>query len=209
MKKRVYLKMTGHSEWRENYMKKKSGFTLVELLAVIVILAVIALIAVPNVLSMIESARKGAAESSAMSYVDAIEKTVILKLMNASSDIDYNQNYSVTGLTLTKYKNTVGDIKPCLNKKTNAQEEGTKNGLCGDEQKVNPNFLTFNVDVKGDQPIDTSVNTIKIADHLVVELKMQFYKYKISYYYDRKTGDIRMCSTEGNEYISKENCESK
>ena len=50
-------------------MNNKKGFTLVELLAVIVILAVIALIATPQVLGMIESARKGAAESSTLSYV--------------------------------------------------------------------------------------------------------------------------------------------
>jgi prepilin-type N-terminal cleavage/methylation domain-containing protein len=36
---------------------KKKGFTLVELLAVIVILAVIALIATPSVLKMIEQSR--------------------------------------------------------------------------------------------------------------------------------------------------------
>ncbi len=46
-------------------MKEKRGFTLIELLAVIVILAIIALIATPIVLSLIDRARKGAAEDSA------------------------------------------------------------------------------------------------------------------------------------------------
>ena len=54
-------------------MKNKKGFTLIELLAVIVILAIIALIAVPIVLNMINSARKKAAESSALGFIDAIE----------------------------------------------------------------------------------------------------------------------------------------
>ncbi len=54
-------------------MKNKKGFTLIELLAVIVILAIIALIAVPIVLNMIEQARKSAARSAALGYVDAIE----------------------------------------------------------------------------------------------------------------------------------------
>ena len=54
-------------------MKNKKGFTLIELLAVIVILAIIALIATPIVLNMIESARKSAAKSSALGYIDAIE----------------------------------------------------------------------------------------------------------------------------------------
>ena len=46
-------------------MKKKKGFTLVELLAVIVILAVILVMAVPQIMSVIESARKGSIESTA------------------------------------------------------------------------------------------------------------------------------------------------
>lgn len=190
-------------------MKKNQGFTLVELLAVIVILAVIALIATPNVLSMIEMAKKGAAESSAISYVDAIDRTILIKLMDASSDIDYNQKYSVTGLTLTKYNETVGDIKPCLNKETNEPEDPTLGSLCGEEQKINPNYLAFNIDIKGNQPIASAINTVVVKDNLVSELKMQFNEFKISYYYDRKTGKVNYCSTELGDYISKENCISE
>ena len=54
-------------------MNKKRGFTLIELLAVIVILAIIALIAMPIVLNMINNARKKAAESGALGFVEAIE----------------------------------------------------------------------------------------------------------------------------------------
>ena len=43
----------------------KKGFTLVELLAVIIILAIVALIATPIVLNVIEDSRKSAAESDA------------------------------------------------------------------------------------------------------------------------------------------------
>lgn len=39
-------------------MKKKNGFTLVELLAVIVILAIIMIIAIPTVLETMASARR-------------------------------------------------------------------------------------------------------------------------------------------------------
>lgn len=45
-------------------MKKKNGFTLVELLAVIVILAIILVIAVPQIMDTIDSARKASLESS-------------------------------------------------------------------------------------------------------------------------------------------------
>ena len=54
-------------------MKRKNGFTLIELLAVIVILAIIALIATPIVLNMINSARKSAAKSSSLGFIDSIE----------------------------------------------------------------------------------------------------------------------------------------
>ena len=47
-------------------MRNTKGFTLIELLAVIVILAIIALIATPMILGVIDSAKKGAAQSSAM-----------------------------------------------------------------------------------------------------------------------------------------------
>lgn len=54
-------------------MKNKKGFTLIELLAVIVILAIIALIAVPIVLNMINNARKSAAKTGTLNFVDTVE----------------------------------------------------------------------------------------------------------------------------------------
>ena len=55
-------------------MKKRNGFTLVELLAVIVILAIIALIATPIILGIINDARESAKERS----VDLVEEAVEL-----------------------------------------------------------------------------------------------------------------------------------
>ena len=65
-------------------MKNNKGFTLIELLAVIVILAIIALIATPTILGVVEDARKGAAESSVLGYVDAIEKQAMINAMDTS-----------------------------------------------------------------------------------------------------------------------------
>ena len=65
---------------------KKKGFTLIELLAVIVILAIIALIAIPQILGVIERARKGAAEDSAYGYIDAVEKQIALDIINDKED---------------------------------------------------------------------------------------------------------------------------
>lgn len=53
-------------------MKKKNGFTLVELLAVIVVLAIIMIIAIPSVLDVMNTARKKAF----VMYVDKIVTAV-------------------------------------------------------------------------------------------------------------------------------------
>lgn len=54
-------------------MRGSKGFTLVELLAVLVILAIIALITTPIILGVIDDARESAAEDKTWAYVDAIE----------------------------------------------------------------------------------------------------------------------------------------
>ena len=53
---------------------KKKGFTLVELLAVIVILAIILVIAVPKVMSVIEDSKKATLESTAKMIASGAEK---------------------------------------------------------------------------------------------------------------------------------------
>ena len=60
-------------------MKKKNGFTLVELLAVIVILAIILVIAVPSIMNTIEDSRKGALESSTKMIASAAETQKMTK----------------------------------------------------------------------------------------------------------------------------------
>ena len=59
-------------------MRGNKGFTLVELLAVLVILAIIALITTPIILGVINDARENAAADSAWAYVDAIENAYAL-----------------------------------------------------------------------------------------------------------------------------------
>ena len=67
-------------------MRNTKGFTLIELLAVIVILAIIALIATPMILGVIDSAKKGAAESSAYGYLDAVEKSSLQNILNSAGN---------------------------------------------------------------------------------------------------------------------------
>ena len=61
--------------------KIKNGFTLVELLAVIVILAIILVIAVPKVMSVIEDAKKKGLESSAQMIASQAEKAKVRNAM--------------------------------------------------------------------------------------------------------------------------------
>lgn len=77
----------------------KKGFTLVELLAVIVILAIIALIATPVILNVIEKSKKGAAENSALGYIEAVEKQKARNLLDEDKTNDITDGtYSVEEL---------------------------------------------------------------------------------------------------------------
>ena len=58
-------------------MKKKKGFTLVELLAVIVILAIILVIAVPKIMDTIQNAKEGTLMSSAKLIAGQAEKKYV------------------------------------------------------------------------------------------------------------------------------------
>ena len=60
---------------------KKNAFTLIELLAVIVILAIIALIATPIILGIINDSKKSAEEASVKNYIRAVEISLLNKGM--------------------------------------------------------------------------------------------------------------------------------
>lgn len=84
---------------------KKRGFTLVELLAVIVILAIIALIATPVILNVIEKSKKGAAENSAQGYIEAVEKQQARNLLDEDTTNDITDGvYKVNDLTIKEVK---------------------------------------------------------------------------------------------------------
>ena len=101
----------------------RKGFTLVELLAVIVILAVLALITTPILLNVIESSRKSTALNSAEGYVRAVSNYLI---MNEVSDglysvLDNNikAEYTGTGPSNGSIIIKKGDIESanlCINK---------------------------------------------------------------------------------------------
>ena len=67
---------------------KKKGFTLVELLAVIVILAIIALIATPLILNVIENSKKGAFKTSVIGIMESAELYKVLNPNDSTADSD-------------------------------------------------------------------------------------------------------------------------
>ena len=62
----------------------KKGFTLVELLAVIVVLAIILVIAVPRILDVIESARKESLGRSAQMVANYLQKDSAVKMLSST-----------------------------------------------------------------------------------------------------------------------------
>ena len=89
-------------------MKSNKGFTLIELLAVIVILAIIALIATPTILGVIETARKGSAESSALGFIDAVEKQAAIDMLEQDKT---KHGLVITSGQLTSTNSTYFSVK--------------------------------------------------------------------------------------------------
>ena len=118
---------------------KKRAFTLVELLAVIVILAVILVIAIPQIINVIKSARLSSIKDSAMLIAEQAEKDylsqqVLNKDYNSTSipcsDVaKLNDDYASCKIT---YNNGVATVKlkgSTIGKFANLQCTGTKDNM--------------------------------------------------------------------------------
>lgn len=73
---------------------KNKGFTLVELLAVIIVLGLIAVITVPKINDQVEQSRKNIAKNSAINYQKAVEEYTLHEQMN-KNNIDLNGTYNI------------------------------------------------------------------------------------------------------------------
>ena len=162
--------------------EKNKGFTLVELLAVIVILAIIALIATPIILNVINDAKKEAAKDSFYGYMDAIEKAIITNDVDEEEDFptpdsngcyilkELNEKVNIKG---TKPK-IADDAKVCL-------KEGTATSLTG----VEIDGFTFTYD--GKELTQTKNGTTEDVK------KYKFYENGTAIYYNPETG--KKCTT--------------
>ena len=93
-------------------MKKRNGFTLVELLAVIVILAIILVIAVPQIISTIEDATKASIESSAKMVAAQVENQYTVAQTLSKDFVKENGNcmQEWAGLNDTDYQSCTYNI---------------------------------------------------------------------------------------------------
>ena len=107
--------------------KKKNAFTLIELLAVIVILAVILVISIPRILDVIETSKKDSFKSTAQLIADSAEKKKV-------SDKLLGKDESITCKDVAKINDE--DYKSCIisfdsegNAKVNITGKGKFDGL--------------------------------------------------------------------------------
>lgn len=129
-------------------MKNKKGFTLVELLAVIVILGVLLMIAVPAVQNVIKKTKNNATQKQAELFIDAAKKMaiideatsdmVIYKLSDLDSDVDKNR---FTGMVVALKENGSYKYYIYLNDSVNKKTIGNNNDVFefASEDKINEN----------------------------------------------------------------------
>ena len=87
---------------------KNKGFTLVELLAVVVVLAIVSIIAIPITLNIIENARKGALENSARGLMDAANNYYAIHSKEIEDYVDFSiVNGKQTSSEKLSYKGSI------------------------------------------------------------------------------------------------------
>ena len=208
---------------------KKKGFTLVELLAVIVILAVIALIATPTILGVIEKSRKGAANSSALGYIDALEKQIAINEMDTNKtsisdgiyhvgeiDISYkgkgpvDGNYVIEKGIVTKGIFLFGEYYVCYSEnKVTSNKDESKLTDCSD---IAENVEYKETILNGAYPkISGELVPVTIEDDGVVkkaDINSKWYSYKEKKWANAVILVDNTISYEDGEEIPEENIES-
>ena len=143
------------------YNKEKKGFTLVELLAVIVILGILALITTPLVLNTIESTRLGAAKTGATNYVTILEDELVKQQVLHPEEEIGSGKYEV--LKDGKYK--VGEEVKTLQVKGELPSEGTicvdDNGNVDKYSVVIGSYVVSNI--TGEQEIEVGTKALNIT----------------------------------------------
>ena len=156
-------------------MKNKKGFTLVELLAVIVILGVLLMIAVPAVQNVIKKAKNNATQKQAELFIDAAKKMaiideatsdmVIYKLSDLDSDVDKNR---FTGMVVALKENGSSKYYIYLNDSVNKKTIGNNN---------NNDIFEFASEDKINEKVTDGVKEFKEGSTPIIQVKDKKYSY--------------------------------
>ena len=108
----------------------KKGFTLVELLAVIIILGIIALVAVPIISDVLDSAKKDSAKASTLNFIEAAE-------LHLSKYVLQEGKINDGTYTINEFKTIIGVDKISQN-----EPENKSKLIIQDNKIVNYNIVT-------------------------------------------------------------------
>ena len=156
-------------------MKNKKGFTLVELLAVIVILGVLLMIAVPAVQNVIKKTKNNATQKQAELFIDAAKKMaiideatsdmVIYKLSDLDSDVDKNR---FTGMVVALKENGSYKYYIYLNDSVNKKTIGNNN---------NNDIFEFASEDKINEKVTDGVKKFKEGSTQIIKVNNNTYSY--------------------------------
>lgn len=183
---------------------KKKGFTLMELLGVIVVLAVISVVAIPLVLNYIEDAKKDSAKTSAYSYVKGLNTAITNYELKNKGESYGTGIFSISELETRLGTNFKGD-KPTEGKVCIGSDEivtaaslkirgyvinydGTKVKL-SESNKIEEIACDGSTDGTGDDTDDDPSGDVVVADNTILA------KAKLLVY-----DDTGVCKTDGTTY---------
>lgn len=159
-------------------MKNKKGFTLVELLAVIIILGVLLMIAVPAVQNVIKKTKNNATQKQAELFIDAAKKMaiideatsdmVIYKLSDLDSDVDKNR---FTGMVVALKENGSYKYYIYLNDSVNKKTIGNNNN------NNNNDIFEFASEDNINENVTDGVKKFKEGSTQIIKVNNNTYSY--------------------------------
>ena len=162
-------------------MKNKKGFTLVELLAVIVILGVLLMIAVPAVQNVIKKTKNNATQKQAELFIDAAKKMaiideatsdmVIYKLSDLDSSVDKNR---FTGMVVALKENGSYKYYIYLNDSVNKKTIGNNNN---NNNNNNNDIFEFASEDKINEKVTDGVKKFKEGSTQIIKVNNNTYSY--------------------------------
>ena len=166
-------------------MKNKKGFTLVELLAVIVILGVLLMIAVPAVQNVIKKAKNNATQKQAELFIDAAKKMaiideptndkVIYKLSDLDSSVDTNR---FTGMVVALKENGSYKYYIYLNDSVNKKTIGNNNdNNNNNNDNDNNNIFKFASEDNINENVTDGGKDFKKDSTQIIQVKDKKYSY--------------------------------